>query len=71
MLDELRGRKVAQHYEIQTVGILGVLMQGKLQGLLPDVAPLIEQLQVENYRLSVALVDSVLERMGEKYVSRD
>ena len=66
MMDELRGRKVAQRYEIKTVGVLGVLMQGKVQGLIPEVSSLIEQLQVENYRLSASLVDSVLERMGEK-----
>lgn len=65
MIDELRGRKVAQRYEIKTIGVLGVLMQGKLQGLIPEVLPLIEQLQIENYRLSPRLVASVLERMGE------
>jgi predicted nucleic acid-binding protein len=66
IMDELRGRKVAQRYEIKTVGVLGVLMQGKVQGLIPEVLPFIEQLQAENYRLSARLVDSVLERMGEK-----
>ncbi|MGB0849525.1 MAG: hypothetical protein ACPGSM_22500 [Thiolinea sp.] len=30
-----------------------------------EVKPLIEQLQGDNYRLSEALVASVLERMGE------
>jgi len=66
MMDELRGRKVAQRYEIKTVGVLGILMQGKVQGLIPEILPLIEQLQADNYRLSARLVDSVLERMGEK-----
>lgn len=65
MMDELRGRKVAQHYQIKTVGVLGVLMQGKQLGLIAEVRPLIEQLQVENYRLSGALVAAVLEQMGE------
>ena len=65
MMDELRGRKVAQRYNIRVVGILGILMQGKQQGLIPKVGPLIECLQSENYRLSAALVASVLERTGE------
>ena len=65
LMDELRGRKVAQRYEIKTVGILGLLMQSKRQGLVKEVAPLIEELQAQNYRLSASLIKSVLERVEE------
>ena len=65
LMDELRGRKVAQRYEIKTVGILGLLMQSKRQGLVNEVAPLIEELQAQNYRLSANLIKSVLEHVGE------
>ncbi len=65
LIDELRGRKVAQRYDIKTVGVLGLLMQSKQQGLVSHITPLITQLQAENYRLSSRLIESVLERMGE------
>lgn len=66
LIDELRGRKVAHRYDIKTLGVLGLLMQGKQQGLVSEIAPLIAKLQAENYRLSTRLIESVLERMGEE-----
>ena len=65
LMDELRGRKVAQRYDIKTVGVLGLLVQGKRQGLISEVLPLIEGLQRQNYRLSSSLVKSVLKLAGE------
>ena len=65
LMDEMRGRKVAQHYDIQTVGILGLLMQAKRQELISEVFSLIEALQAQNYRLSSSLIKSVLELVGE------
>ena len=65
LMEELRGRKVAQRYDIQTVGILGLLMQGKRMGLINEVSPLIEELQAQNYRLSSSLIRSVLQLVGE------
>lgn len=65
LMDELRGRKVAGYHHISVVGVLGVFMQAKQQGAIPQVKPLIEQLERTNYRLSHALVKAVLERMGE------
>lgn len=65
LMDELRGRKVATHYQIPVVGVLGVLIQAKQQGLIDAAAPLIDKLQQENYRLSPALIETVLKRLGE------
>ena len=50
-MDKLRCRKVAQRYDIQMVGILGLLMQGKRKGLINEVSPLIEELQAQNLSL--------------------
>jgi predicted nucleic acid-binding protein len=68
-MDELRGRKIANHHFIQVVGVLGLLMQSKRQRLVQEIAPLIQQLQDVDYRLSSKLVNSVLERMGESKIS--
>lgn len=65
LMDEARGRKIAQRYDIKTVGILGLLIESKKQGLITEVAPLIEHLQAQDYRLSTSLINSVLERAGE------
>lgn len=65
LMDELRGRKIAAYHHIHLVGVLGVFMQAKQQGLISQVKPLIKQLEQTNYRLSQALIDAVLERMEE------
>lgn len=65
LMDERRGRKVAQRHNIPAVGILGVLIQSKQQNLIKEVAPLLLKLQDENYRLSDALIRTVLERVNE------
>lgn len=65
LMDELRGRKVAQRHNIPAVGILGVLIQSKQQNLIKEIAPLLQKLQDENYRLSDALIRTVLERVNE------
>ncbi|PWQ95465.1 DUF3368 domain-containing protein [Leucothrix pacifica] len=60
LMDEARGRKIADYYEISVVGMLGVLLQAKQLGLIESVKPLIYQLQKANYRLSTGLVSKVL-----------
>jgi len=65
LMDEMRGRKVAMSHGISVIGLLGMLIQAKKQGAINSVAPLIQQLQVFDYRLSDALIHEVLKRVGE------
>ena len=66
LIDERRGRQVARRFDLNVVGVLGVLIEAKAKGYINTVAPLLESLQMEaGFRLSDALVKHVLQKIGE------
>lgn len=65
LIDDRRGRKVAKINQIKTVGSLGVLLQAKRIGLIPRVAPLLEQIAASSVFMSENLIQAVLELAGE------
>ncbi|MEQ6341936.1 MAG: DUF3368 domain-containing protein [Gammaproteobacteria bacterium] len=65
LINDRRGRKVAKINQIKTVGSLGVLLQAKRIGLIPRVAPLVEQIAASSVFMSENLIQSVLELAGE------
>jgi len=65
LIDDKRGRKVAKINHIKTVGSLGVLLQAKRIGLIPRVAPLIEQIAASPVFMSESLIQTVFELAGE------
>lgn len=68
LIDDKRGRKVAKINQIKTVGSLGVLLQAKRAGLIPCVAPLIEQIASSSVFMSENLMRIALELAGETAV---
>lgn len=61
LIDEMRGRKVAQSAGIPYTGVLGVLLSAKSKGLLNVVRPILDNLRSEtNFRISPKLYDFVL-----------
>jgi predicted nucleic acid-binding protein len=65
LMDERRGRQVAKNRGLEVVGIAGVLLAAKKNGLLNAVAPELEALCRAGYRLSAQLIDEVLRLAGE------
>ena len=65
LIDDKRGRKVAKINQIKTVGSLGVLLQAKRAGLIPCVAPLLQQISDSSVFISASLMQTVLELAGE------
>lgn len=65
LIDDRRGRKVAKINQIKTVGSLGVLLQAKRIGLIPRVAPLVEQIAASSVFMSENLIQAVLELASE------
>lgn len=65
IIDERRGRSVAQQLRLSITGTLGVLLEAKKSGYLPAVKPLLEAIEGTNFRLSAALVQTVLKLAGE------
>lgn len=66
LIDELAGRAAAVGMGLRCVGILGILIQAKVSGLLPAIRPLIDDLQVRGrFWISPQLRQQVLRRVGE------
>lgn len=65
LIDDKRGRKVAKINKISTIGSLGVLLAAKERGLIPKIAPLLEQIEKSDIYLSRDLLATVLDLAGE------
>ena len=69
--DDLRARNAAREAGIRTMGVAGFLLAAKLRGLVQEIRPLLVTLRSKGFRLSRALVDSVLGEAGEAPLDRD
>lgn len=65
IIDELKGRKIAGRLGLKVVGIIGILIKAKLDGMVPQVRPLIDGLSAHGFRLKDDLVKDILKRLGE------
>ena len=65
LMDEKRGRMAASHNDIPTIGVVGVLLQAKQRGLIPNVTEPLQALQIAEYRISEALYREALRLSGE------
>lgn len=65
VIDERRGRAVATARGLAVIGTLGVLAGAKRAGAIERVAPLVEDLRVDGFRLSDPLVAAFMARVGE------
>ncbi|GHT58414.1 nucleic acid-binding protein [Spirochaetia bacterium] len=65
LIDEKKGRKVAEYYDVKIIGTIGLLLKAKQEGLVPRIKPCIELLQQSTVRIASALYQRALERAGE------
>jgi len=65
LIDERRGRQTAIRQGLPLFGVLGVLLQAKRIGKLERIAPALERMQANGYRISQALIDEALRLAGE------
>lgn len=65
LIDERKGRREARRMGIEIVGTGAVLVTAKRKGLVAEVAPLLEQMLQNGYRLSESLRRALLEQSGE------
>jgi len=65
LIDDKRGRKVAQINQIKTIGSLGVLLQAKHAGLVSHIKPLVKQIAASPIFMGAGLIQTVLELANE------
>ena len=65
IIDERKGRKVAQNLQIPTIGTLGILLEAKNRGFLENIRPFVDKIQQTDFRISKELLNAVLIKAGE------
>ena len=65
ILDDALARQVAVTFGIRLRGTLGILLDAKRAGLVPTIAPLLDQLHALRFRLSSHTRAAILELAGE------
>jgi uncharacterized protein len=66
LIDERKGRKIAQDLQLKTIGILGILIEAKSLGLLNEVKPVLNNLiNIAGFWISEKLYLRVLNEVGE------
>lgn len=66
LMDERRGRRSAQHFGLNVIGVIGILVEAKHRGLLKAIKPALDQLrQTAGFRIGDALYQRILQDEGE------
>lgn len=65
ILDDLKGRKVAQRLGVPYAGLVGVAIKGKRMGVIESVGSLLTHLKQAGFRLSSAMEQEALRLAGE------
>lgn len=65
ILDDNLARNYAKLLGINLTGTLGILLKAKQQGYLSEIAPILNQLNALNFRLSLSTRNFVLKLAGE------
>lgn len=67
IIDELKGRKIAKAYDIEIIGLLGILVLAKKHGLIENVGKYLERLKNEiGFRISEELYKIILKESDEE-----
>lgn len=65
VLDDALARRVAATLGLRMTGTLGLLLDAKRAGLIPAIAPILDQLQALRFRLASHSRSAVLALAGE------
>jgi predicted nucleic acid-binding protein len=65
IIDEAKGRAIAQRIGLPLMGTVGVLLAAKNDGIIPAVRPLLDDLLANEFRISQRLYHAILTQANE------
>jgi predicted nucleic acid-binding protein len=65
ILDDRKAREVAQRLGVAVTGTVGLLLKAKQEGVIPEVRPLLDALDANQFRIGAALRAEALRLAGE------
>jgi len=65
-MDKIKGRKIAQSFNIDIIGTIGIIFLAEKKGLISDVTSIILQLVNKGFRLSDKLINKIIENYSRK-----
>jgi predicted nucleic acid-binding protein len=65
ILDDLPARRLAASLGLSVIGTVGLILAAKHAGLVPAVAPVLDEMVAAGFRLSQTVVAAVLASAGE------
>lgn len=65
ILDELKGRKIAERLNLKFSGTFGVILKAKQTGLIKSVKPVIDKMKLTDFRFSDRLFEKIIDLAGE------
>lgn len=66
IIDELKGRKIAESLNIEIIGTIGILVLADKRGLIKDILSIILKLVNKGFRLSDKIIDMLIEKYSIK-----